>query len=74
MGMETQLCYVAGPETIMRLAHRMNINLIKDKLPMAEICTSNVSPKHGELKQSARRGKGWGSPPIHAVCQSLVVL
>jgi len=40
---------------------------------MAEICTLIVSPKRGNLKPSARCGKGWGSPHIHAVGQSLLV-
>jgi len=40
---------------------------------MAEICTSVVSPQRGSLKPSARCGKGWGSQPIHAVGQSLLV-
>ena len=31
---------------------------------MAEICTSSVPPKRGNLKPSARCGKGWVTPPF----------
>ena len=36
---------------------------------MAEICTSIVSPRHGNLKPSSRYGKDWGSPPFHTMGQ-----
>jgi len=40
---------------------------------MAEICASVVSPKREIMKPSARCGKGWGSPSIHMVGQSLLL-